>query len=171
MKKGILLALLLIPSLLLTGFGTVQESDDELLKGLLDSITYSSGYEDYLSKHAAVFPDTQVVIDGKDCESVTPGFYLTKDGLYTLEEGSVTYSVNVPKAGYYNIEITYYPVSGKNNSIERMLSINGEIPFENAQYIKLSRRWTNETEIKRDSRDNDVRPRQCEAADWITAYL
>jgi ABC-type glycerol-3-phosphate transport system substrate-binding protein len=88
-----------------------------------------------------------------------------------LEEGSVTYRFDVPQDCFYNIKIDYYPTEGKNNSIERIVYINGEVPFENAEYIEFSRVWEDAEDISRDSRDNDVRPRQSEHAMWLETYI
>ena len=44
--------------------------------------------------------------------------------------GKVTWKVNIEKAGFYNLYLNYFTVSGYSSSIERKLMINGEIPFE-----------------------------------------
>ena len=150
-----------------------KEADSEdVVDGLLDVIHDTVSYEAYLEAHAgAAYPQTEIVIDGKAPLEASEGFVVEEDGLATLEDGSVTYEVNVPQAGFYNILLHYYPSEGKNNSIERELYINGEIPFENAQYLEFSRIWQDAEEIRRDSRDNDVRPKQKEAGQWLDAVV
>lgn len=145
--------------------------DDRLLEGLLDNVIKASSYEEYLSKHEMNCPGAVVEIDGKKYSSASEGFSILDDGLLTLEEGIVEYTFNVEQEGYYNICIDYEPTEGKNNTIERKLMINGEVPFENAQFLKFTRCWENANEIKRDSRDNDVRPSQVENRKWMSAYF
>ncbi len=146
--------------------GTGEKED------LLDVIQETCNYEEYLAGHAqASYPEVQVTVKGTDYLEASDGFYEEPDGLCTLEEGSVTYQVEVPQAGFYNISLSYYPIQGKNSFIERELYINGEIPFENAQYLKFSRIWQNAEGIVRDSRDNDVRPKQAEAGQWMETFF
>ena len=53
--------------------------------------------------------------------------------------GKVTWKVNIEKAGFYNLYLNYFTVSGYSSSIERKLMINGEIPFEGADSFTFSR--------------------------------
>jgi len=141
---------------------------------LLDTVYEMGDYESYISgylENGAQFPDQEIVIDGKNYLEKDDSFYLEDDGLCTLEEGSVTYEVEVQTEGFYNILLDYYPLEGKNNSIERIVYINGEIPFKNARYIEFTRIWADAEEIKADSRDNDVRPKQKECYMWLQSYL
>ncbi|MCR5557851.1 MAG: extracellular solute-binding protein [Butyrivibrio sp.] len=136
-------------------------------------------YSDYLEQHSGDKKGTkEAFVDGGDYleaddSAKVLGAYEGFDGnaLFTDEEGSVTYEIDVPEAGMYCIELTYYPIEGKNNNIQRQVYVNGEIPFEGSRYLEFTRVWKDESEIKRDSRDNDVRPRQKEAPEWITTTL
>ena len=182
-QKGILrglAALTLTSALLFTDAGAflaegsrvAAETPEDVVAGLLDVIHDTISYEDYLAAHPdAARPDREIVINGADFLEASEGFVAESDGLSTLEDGSVTYEVNVGQAGFYNILLRYYPTEGKNNTIERELYINGEIPFENAQYLEFSRKWVDAEEIRRDSRDNDVRPKQKEAGEWMETFV
>lgn len=44
--------------------------------------------------------------------------------------------------------------------------IDGESPYATASRITLSKRWINESEIKQDSRQNDIRPGQISTPCW-----
>lgn len=149
---------------------TPVNNSDDLLSTIHDTIDYESYINGYLDK-GAKYPDTEVVIDGKDFAKADDGFYIEDDGLCTLEEGSVTYEFQVQEEGFYNILLDYYPTKGKNNAIERIIYVNGEIPFENASYIQLSRIWSDSEDIERDSRDNDVRPKQAECYMSLQSYI
>lgn len=174
---GVLAAALLFTGTeaLFCGFTTVsaeEGSSEDVVSGLLDVIHDSNTYDEYLASHGgADHPGKEIVISGTDFAEASEGFYAEADGLCTLEDGSVTYEVDVPQSGFYNILLRYYPSEGKNNSIEREFYINGEIPFENAQYLEFSRIWRNAEEIRSDSRGNDVRPKQQEAGLWMEGFL
>ncbi|HWT74038.1 MAG TPA: extracellular solute-binding protein [Mobilitalea sp.] len=157
-----------------TAHQTQTDAGDDLLSMIHDTISYDEYLNNYKS---AEHPAQEIEIAGGDFTTASEGFervenYEDLEGstVLTLEEGEVTWEVNVPEAGFYNIKIVYYPVKGKNNNIEREFHINGEIPFEGAGYIEFSRNWTNSEEIKQDSRDNDVRPKQEEAPKWMETF-
>lgn len=148
--------------------------------GVLPDVSQAlDSYGKYLNLHEkAVYPETTVVIAGGDFMEASEGFERLDDyeGLgnpcaLTLEEGSVTYEVFVEEEGFYNLKLLYYPMAGKNNEIGRAVKVNGEIPYDEAQYFEFSRIWRDAEEIERDARDNDVRPKQEEAPSWITAYF
>lgn len=162
-------AVILGISLLISKNNMISHAEEA---NLLDIVHDTCSYDEYLQKHAgAAFPQKQIVIDGKNYLQSSDGFYLEDDGLCTLEEGTVTYEVEVAEEGFYQIKLSYLPIEGKNNKIERIVYINDEIPFENAQYLEFSRVWTDLEEIRRDSRDNDVRPKQIEAPQWRESFL
>ena len=140
---------------------------------LLAAAEQTGSYELYLQAHdGAAYPEQEIVVYGGEFLEADEGFSYLEDYMnlgnscvHTLEEGKVTY-----QAGLYNIQITYFPVEGKNNDIGRAIYINGEIPYENARYLEFSRIWQDAEAIIQDSRDNDVRPKQEEAPEWITSY-
>lgn len=148
-----------------------QAASETGAENLLDVIHDTEGYEAYLAQHAqSPHPEREIVVEGVNYKEASEGFYKEADGLCTLEDGSVTYQVDVPEAGFYNIRLRYFPTEGKNSAIQRELYINGEIPFENAQYLEFTRIWANTEAIRRDSRDNDVRPKQGEAGQWLEGF-
>lgn len=154
------------------------QSDQIDYESLLDIVQDSDSYGNYLSSHAgAAYPDAQIIVYGGDFADASEGFARLEDYAelgnacaLTLEEGSITYEVMVEQEGFYNLRLVYYPVEGKNNEIGRSVSVNGEIPYDEAQYFEFTRIWRNADEIVRDARDNDVRPKQEEAPSWISVY-
>lgn len=154
------------------------QSDQIDYEALLDIVQDSDSYGNYLSSHAgAAYPDAQIIVYGGDFADASEGFARLEDYAelgnacaLTLEEGSITYEVMVEQEGFYNLRLVYYPVEGKNNEIGRSVSVNGEIPYDEAQYFEFTRIWRNADEIVRDARDNDVRPKQEEAPSWISVY-
>lgn len=88
--------------------------------------------------------------------------------LRTEEDGFVSWQVNVPQEGYYNLHMRYYTVEGKGSSIVRSLYINDEIQV---QGLTFSRAFVNEAPPETDSRGNQVRSVQVETPMWLETYF
>src|SRR5690606_13408156 len=133
----------------------------------------------YLEKHAnAARPDQVIRIEGEDfIETEGVGFSLidefndlNEQSVLTPEEGSISWKVDIKEAGLYNMRVHYYPIEGKSSAIQREININGELPFSGADYVIFDRVWADQDdEIRRDENDNDLRPRQTEAPQWVNA--
>ncbi len=101
--------------------------------------------------------------------------------------GSATFTVNVPAAGFYSIDMEYYPVYGKSASIERMLLINGSVAFTESRSISMTKSWTNlyyatydengnfsynektgtfDAGYRKDIQDNDIRSEAVQTPVW-----
>ena len=59
---------------------------------------------------------------------------------WTLDPNSEEYAV-LKEAARYNVAIEYYPEENKSATIERMLRINGMIPFAEARSLMISKIW------------------------------
>lgn len=140
-----------------------------------DSIRQTS-YTNYVKKYTnAARPDQTVEVLGKDYDpaSVTDAqiTVTTVDGendvmQWANQEGSVSWTVNIPETGVYNIKMIYEALESNTNNVEFSLLIDGESPYATASRITLSKRWINESEIKQDSRQNDIRPGQVSTPCW-----
>ena len=140
-----------------------------------DSIRQTS-YTNYVKKYTdAARPDKTVEVLGKDYDpaSVTDAqiTVTTVDGendvmQWANQEGSVSWTVNIPETGIYNIKMIYEALESNTNDVEFSLLIDGESPYATASRITLSKRWINESEIKQDSRQNDIRPGQISTPCW-----
>lgn len=140
-----------------------------------DSIRQTS-YTNYVKKYTdAARPDKTVEVLGKDYDpaSVTDAqiTVTTVDGendvmQWANQEGSVSWTVNIPETGVYNIKMIYEALESNTNYVEFSLLIDGESPYATASRITLSKRWINESEIKQDSRQNDIRPGQISTPCW-----
>lgn len=140
-----------------------------------DSIRQTS-YTNYVKKYTdAARPDKTVEVLGKDYDpaSVTDAqiTVTTVDGendvmQWANQEGSVSWMVNIPETGVYNIKMIYEALESNTNGVEFSLLIDGESPYATASRITLSKRWINESEIKQDSRQNDIRPGQISTPCW-----
>ena len=60
--------------------------------------------------------------------------------------GTITWKVDVPETGFYNLQLDYFTISGYSSSIERKLLINGEIPFDGADSFTFSRIWKDDVD-------------------------
>ena len=140
-----------------------------------DSIRQTS-YTNYVKKYTdAARPDKTVEVLGKDYDpaSVTDAqiTVTTVDGendvmQWANQEGSVSWTVNIPETGVYNIKMIYEALESNTHDVEFSLLIDGESPYATASRITLSKRWINESEIKQDSRQNDIRPGQISTPCW-----
>lgn len=140
-----------------------------------DSIRQTS-YTNYVKKYTdAARPDQTVEVLGKDYDpaSVTDAqiTVTTVDGendvmQWANQEGSVSWTVNIPETGVYNIKMIYEALESNTNDVEFSLLIDGESPYATASRITLSKRWINESDIKQDSRQNDIRPGQISTPCW-----
>ncbi|TLS50989.1 extracellular solute-binding protein [Paenibacillus antri] len=162
--------------------GDRQAASDGNLVNLeaLQSFAENS-YQNYLLAHgASPRPDARVVVEGESYLKAEGGRvsveknYEGTDGeaVVTDETGSVTWRFQVEEEGLYHIGVRYFPVEGKSSAIERMVLINGALPFQGADSLILDRVWKDESqETKRDNRDNDLRPGQEEFRSWRETVL
>lgn len=97
-------------------------------------------------------------------------------GLFMGDSGELVFKLNIPSTAKYNIKIEYYPAlqlvdaegnalyNDKSGSIERILKINGAIPFSEARYLVLPKIWKNTYTIKMETVKTNV------AADGTKTY-
>lgn len=135
--------------------------------------SYNKTYEEYLQEHKnADIPDARVDIDVLDYDvakssgvSLKADYY-GKDIALTDDNSSVSWSFNVEQEGFYNIEINYICIPSRNVNMERILYINGEVPFSGAESLSFFRMWKDGGPIKEDNRGNSIRPTQIEYFDY-----
>ncbi len=128
----------------------------------ITSISYSKYYDTYCNENR---PEEVIEISGGDFISTKNGkFSVRKDVLvWESTTGAVTYSIDVPETGIYCMNMTYFPLKSATSSIEFSLLVDGEIPYDTASRITLSKIWVNEREIYTDSQGNQIRPVQVQA--------
>ena len=138
--------------------------------------TVELNYSDYLDLWStAKRPDGELIIDLETIFSATDDVEIVHDfqgrpgvTVITSENGYVEWEVYVAEAGLYNLELTYFPIQGKNSAIQRELLINGEIPFMGAKFLTFHRSWADGGPIRLDNRGNELRPSQVEQPIWLT---
>ena len=184
-------AILLSAAMILTAQTFPASADDEIDKILtqeastINNVMSTGGkenaYSAYYEKHCNdAFPKKEIVIEGKDGERSA-----TKDGemplvektdysgqteclVWTNNRGFLSYEFNVEEAGNYCLEFFYYTLSGKSTTVDLGIIIDGDYPFNACKDITLDRFWEDASEIRKDSKDNELKPTQVEKDMWVT---
>lgn len=166
------------------------------VKRLLNALSYDEYAEKYSDSDRYPVGNKEIVINGLDYDKTATNAEVsteTYDGieaLYTPDLGSVVYRFSVPKTAKYGISIEYYPVKGKETSIQRTFLINDKVPFSEAYYITFSKVYTtvydeeasagmSESEIasgekrpfKTDIDNNELRAEIVQTPEWRTYEL
>nr|WP_255654285.1 extracellular solute-binding protein [Cohnella sp. REN36] len=139
---------------------------------------YSQGsYQNYLNpiteaarplEPVRIKGESYSTADGCDCQILQDYEGAEGNVLRTGDSGSVTWRFNVPSEGLYQLKLRYYTAPGKSAAIERKLSIDGKVPFDEASSLTFDRVWRNATEaFKKDNRGNEIRPSQEEIPAWL----
>ena len=177
-----LVFLIIIAAVLI--FDSVNEQDQHFSQAVaeFEAITSESdedSFDNYLSEYSdAARPEHVVRIEGEDFTATEgEGFSVIDDfndldgqSVLTPELGSITWEVDVPETGLYNMRVHYYPVEGKSSAIQREININGDLPYTGADFIVFDRVWDDQgDEIRRDENDNELRPRQVENPRWLNS--
>ena len=154
-------------------------------------------YKNYQLKHAgSAIPNRVIEIPAGNYlryeESgvpVSPEVWFDFEGvvgasILTTEDSLIEFSVTVPAAGLYNVSVVYYPVEGKNSTIERSFFVNGALPFKELNQANFTRVWKSEVEnsqvsehgvIKKvwakDNQGNDNKPSVIEIPEWQERFV
>lgn len=92
--------------------------------------------------------------------------------LWESGEGSVTWSVTVPKTGLYNIALDYCPIKGKGSSIDLGIKIDGEYPFSEANSTTFPRIWKDDSDkMLMDENGDEYTPGVTEVFEWSREYF
>ena len=173
--RNILIGVLVVAALIVvitllnqgeTGYSSKYASDD--LTTDLTGVGRGSSYDAYVASHASD-PETteEIPVDVLAFEGEAEA---QAEGVLTDDGSEVTWHVNVPQAGMYNIRLEYLTTQSRGVDIERELLINGVRPFTGASTLTFSRLWKDASEVRKDNQGNDIRPSQTEVYDKQTAY-
>jgi len=134
--------------------------------------------QEYLKKIGnAVKPQKVVVIDAVDYTASENASLKKAEEfkgqknvlLWEKEGGWIEWKVHISEAGLYNMALQYYPLPGKGLGIEVAVMIDEKIPYKEAQKVTFNRVWKDITGIRKDKRDNDLRPKCEEEPVWQQA--
>lgn len=143
----------------------------------VEGVSRDGTYTKYLQSHeGAAKPDATIEVPVLEyCEGT--GVFVENDFegeaqvLMTEDGSSVSWKIQIPETGLYNMYIEYYPVESRGVEIERSLLINGSVPFSGSDDLAFSRVWGNKAEVTMDNQGNEIRPTQVELARWQSAYF
>ena len=136
-------------------------------------------YEEYLETYAGQIGAGVLTIpaaedytaEGEGVEVQADAFGQEGDSLYMPEGTTVAWNVTAETAGLYTLKLRYYPAEGKGVELERSLTVNGSLPYEEAGNLLFPRVWGNAVEeIQTDVYGNDIRPSQKETPVWLERY-
>ncbi|HZG85822.1 extracellular solute-binding protein [Paenibacillus sp.] len=82
------------------------------------------------------------------------------------EGDAIEWEVDIPEAGDYTVTVGYYPLEGTGQDIELAMTVDGK-PAAGGEPLRLTRAWRDEAGPIRQSRGNDLRPRQLEQRMWM----
>ena len=144
------------------------------LKTSVGVTSAAKSYSEYQMEHKnAKNPSVTVNVDvlnfdasksyGSHIETI-----LGKDVVVTDDTSSVTWYIDVPQEGFYNLSMEYVAVPSRNVTMERILYINGEMPFSGADILSFYRLWKDGGAVKYDNQGNSIRPSQVEFFDYQT---
>lgn len=136
-------------------------------------------YSGYLNNHAgAAYSAQDIEVDLFDYTASGDGevkkvtdYEGVSEALYTDTGSYVSWEVDVPETGYYNVYMEYLIPESRGVAAERVIYINGEIPFGDARNVSFTRIWTDGGEVKVDNQGNQIRPTQVEVYDWQSSYF
>ncbi len=141
-----------------SGSSSIDTSSEEL-RELLNAITYQEYQKKHVDAKRAVgavhVPIASFVVDPITSDTYKDQFKMVKvdgeDALFTPQNGSVSWTVNITDAetggrreAKFAICIEYYPDANRSTSIERILKINDKVPFAEARFLTIPKRWVNE---------------------------
>jgi len=137
------------------------------------SIVRENTYKEYLNNHAARYPAKDIQVDIFNYDEtrsagvrVESGYQGVERALMTEDGSSVTWTVNVPEEGFYNLEFTYIATPSRNVNMERIIKINDSLPFTGADIVSFRRLWKDIGAIKTDNQGRQIRPQQKESFQW-----
>lgn len=181
LKKFLLLggiAAVIVAALIVSNVTRVDDFSDkyageDLTKDAIGAVREGT-YTKYLEAHTdAALPQKDITVDLLSYvsgEDVKPSEEV-KGALYTESGSTVTWEINVPESGFYNVFMEYLTVESRGVAIERAFYINGKLPFADAETLTFTRIWTDDGEVRVDNQGNEIRPTQKEIYGWQSSYF
>ncbi|MBR6807224.1 MAG: extracellular solute-binding protein [Clostridia bacterium] len=196
----ILALVMLMGTLVIPAYADGADGDEEqgnkgdMVKDDFAAILNTVTYQQYLDANiTAKHPDEVIKVDLSDFEveggNAEEYKYHSKDTcdadcladhsgqgtcIETGETGRVTFNINVPEAGLYNLRMKYLPAkSTSTTNIERILRINGDVPYSEARNLAMQKKWKDEYAGKKredkfevDLNGNELRPDKTIVYEW-----
>lgn len=180
----LLIVLSCVPMVFAANSGSAGDSGTISARNLASYTVYKSKYPYVKGVTPIEINPTQYDETGTTADVEILTEYAGKTGalLKAGDSGSVTWTFNVQETGFYALYIDYCSASGKMNTIERTLYVNGRVPFTEARDLQMFKRWEN-TYVDSDMRagysvgfqvdptGNELRPASSVSDQWQTYVL
>ena len=193
-KKRRTLAVLLAAAMLVTmqtfpayaESGQLSEEQEEAseastIRNIMNTGNRDNAYSAYYEKYRnETFPKAEIVIEAKNAVKVKDSGgeepkaeFIRYEGqddcaVWTNNRGELSFDFEVEQPGNYCLELFYYTISGGSTTIDIGVKIDGDYPFTACKDITIDRYWEDATSIKKDSKDNELKPMQIEKDMWVT---
>lgn len=163
-------------------FPLSADADEAAVASATAEVTMSDTvpYSEYIDRFRnAAYPDSRIVLSAENAMIPTAGTARilrdyperTDAVIYTDETGEVSWTVTVPESGLYTLLLEYHPEGNGVGAIERQLTIDGQLPFSEAQRLSFPRLWSNSGEdIQYDTQGNQILIEQVEVSGWAEQY-
>ncbi|MBR6676012.1 MAG: extracellular solute-binding protein [Clostridia bacterium] len=98
-----------------------------------------------------------------------------RDCIIVPQTGKVSWKVQVPKTGLYCVRLVYRSTTDDTMDIERIFTIDGKAPYQEARYQSLHKTWTfkylsedggRTGAFKKDPTENELRPEAAVVHAW-----
>lgn len=151
-----------------------NKKDTETNYSEFNEFVKENSYAEYLNNHKeAETAESEIKISGDQFSDFDGNVEKLNeyDGRYnvalTSEDGYIEYTVNIPKSAFYQIGVKYLTYNGNGLTVKRTLYIDGELPFEEAEYLEFERMFVDiKSEPAADIYGNDIKPKQQEKYEW-----
>ncbi len=178
MKRSVLLVLLLLMCIASPALG--EDWADYYAITTESAVGYDAALAEYAAYPAAPegtrieLPPESAVLTGDAAltASVADGQGRAYSGLSLgAGEHSAAWTVEIPVTGLYELEITYLARGGNEAKIQRRLTIDGQVPYEEMNTLSLYRRFAEAGEVRVNSIGDEVWPKQTEVDIWQTVRV
>lgn len=176
-SKKSLIVLIVTVLIIIIAVIAVISKDKDASKGMnavpaSNAVVYDTSYQEYLDQNGydGTTQDAEVQVDLNNytvADAMTAE--KTDTGLVTGDSGSITWTFDVQKEGFYNLEIGYIAQPGTTSDIQRRLLINGETCYNGLNQIVFKRFWADEAITSKNG--NEIRPNSNEVFKETKVYV
>ncbi|HHY83478.1 MAG TPA: extracellular solute-binding protein [Clostridiales bacterium] len=152
----------------------VQPADD--ISGISVKPNYAQIKEEYSKLNRLPAKGSEVILTAEDLSArshvpeIKSGIGGNEDPalVWDNQEDWFEWSFSIADEGLYEIHVEYYPLPGTGLVIQRGLLIDDDSAFQEAYNMLFFRSWVDDGEPRKNSKGDDVRPRQAEVPYWRT---
>jgi ABC-type glycerol-3-phosphate transport system substrate-binding protein len=167
LKIGIISLIIIVVLSLIFAFNAKEEVTAPKIT-TLEGVEIENHYSSYLAKHGEVLEhEEERLINISDLDFINENFSTLDDTVYEWNNDStISFAVNITKAGYYFLYFDYFSLVDSHISIGMSVKINGEVPYYEASQIMLDTLWMEAETIGLDRYGNDVNVLQKTYKKW-----